>query len=94
MTPNKNVLTIHIIGAGVGAACFALGLYISAKVHAEIGGAIIGAGFFLYGKLGFKPAGPILDRILERLAEREPERVARLTSKPPPAAPATGEVTP
>jgi hypothetical protein len=87
-TTNKPaVLGIHVAGVAVMVACFVLGLYVSAKLHTEIGAIIIGAGFFVYGKLGFKPAAPILDRILASLAEHEPERVARLASKRPAANP-------
>jgi hypothetical protein len=39
------------------------------------------AGFFLWGKLGFKPADPVLDKII---ASMEPARVEQIMSQRPP----------
>lgn len=49
--------------------------------------ALVGSACGLWGKLGFKPANPVLNKILEKLAQREPERVLQaLTNRPPPQA--------
>lgn len=83
--PTTPLLGVHLIGIGVMVGCFALGLWVALRMHAEVGGMIIAAGAWLYGKMGFKPVGPILDRIVAKLAEVDPVRVARLTTRPPAA---------
>jgi hypothetical protein len=81
-------LLIHIGGILVIALAVWVSLQIKGTDEAAVGLRVmlIGGAFGLYGKLGFKPASPVLNAIIEKLAQREPERVARLTNQPPPQA--------
>lgn len=90
MKPETQTLLVHAGCIALIALCTWLALQIHGTGETELTlrAALIGSALFLYGKLGFKPASPVLDRIVERLAQKEPERVQRLTqSPPPPAAP-------
>lgn len=85
MKTDKFVLAIHVLGAIAIAGCVWLAVG-PARNSPELVAVVTGVALWLYGKLGFKPAGPILDRIVAKLAEAEPDRVARLTTRPPPSA--------
>lgn len=83
--PQTFVIAVHAVGLIAVALSLWLALVGPLKGYPEAAGLLLVGVSGLYGKLGYKPAGPILDRIVAKLAEREPLRVARLTSKPPPA---------
>lgn len=86
MKPETQTLLIHVGCIALIALCVWLSTLISgdSELALESRALLIGSAVFLWGKLGFKPANPVLDRIIERLVQREPQRVQRLTSNPPP----------
>ena len=86
MKQEAQTLLIHIGGILVIALAVWVSTLIKGTDDAAVGLRVmlIGGAAGLYGKLGFKPAGPVLNAIIEKLAAREPERVARLTNQPPP----------
>lgn len=88
MTEKHKTLLVHAGCIALIALCVWLSTLIKGTddLALELRAALVGSALFLWGKLGFKPASPVLDRIVQRLVEREPVRMARLTSKPPPAA--------
>lgn len=62
--------------------CFLVGE--TALAHEPVLARVVeGLGVWLYGKLGFKPAAPVLERIMQKL---DPERVELIMSQRPPAA--------
>lgn len=76
-------LGLHAACVMVIVICFVLSQTVL-KATPELGVAAVGAGFFLWGKLGFKPAERVLTMLIARL---EPAEVMRLTSQLPPANP-------
>lgn len=79
---DKNATTlIHIAGALAIAACLWLA-YTVLRPYPEASIMLVGVATFLYGVLGFKPADPVLARILQRL---NPAIVAAMSTRPPPA---------
>lgn len=92
MTDQLKTLAVHAGCVLAICVCFALG-ELSPLRAALVAGvpvfslALEAAGFWLWGKLGFKPAAIILDRILQRM---EPARVEQIMSQRPPAPPPAG----
>lgn len=84
MKEELQTLLVHAVG--VIAICFCLWLTHTLKDESEIvHDLLIGGACGIYGALGFKPANPVLKRILQNM---NPAEVKRLTqSPPPPAAP-------
>lgn len=85
MNEKTSTLAVHAACVALIAACFALA-YTVLKPYPEAAGALVIAAWWLWGKLGFKPANPVLARILQGLG---PDAVAKLSTRPPapPAAP-------
>jgi hypothetical protein len=82
-------LTLVHVGCVIAiAACFGIALIVMGHApfpaQAQIAQTLVGAGFFLWGKLGFTPSRAVLEKIL---AAMPPEEVARITQKPPPLPP-------
>ena len=88
MKPETQTLLVHVGCVALLALCVWLSTLIKgdSEYALEARALLIGAAAMLWGKLGFRPANPVLDRILTKLVQREPERVARLTNNPPPPA--------
>lgn len=93
MNDNAKLLALHAACVALILAC----LVLSVTLFKGVPGApqlLVGLAAFLWGALGFKPAPPVLARLLSQMA---PEEVARLTSRPPgprPAAEPTAPVPP
>ena len=83
MTDKNATMLIHIAGACVVAACLVLAFTVL-RPYPEASLLMFGLATGLYGKFGFKPADPVLARILQRLG---PVEVAMLSSRPPALAP-------
>jgi len=84
----KQLTLIHV-GCVIGiVASFALAILVmdhaAFPAQAQIAQALVGAGFFLWGKLGFTPSRAVLEKILQGMPAEE---VARLSQKPPPLPP-------
>lgn len=96
MTEQRQTLLVHAGCIALLALCVWLSTLIKGTddLSLELRAALVGSALFLWGKLGFKPANPVLDRIVRKLVEREPVRVARLTSKPPPSAAPRNSIEP
>lgn len=86
MKQETQTLLIHIVGVAVVALAAWIALQLKGTDDATNGlrVALIGGACGLYGKLGFKPAPAVLDAIVEKMVHKEPQRIARLTSMPPP----------
>lgn len=81
MTDKNASFAIHVACVALIAACFVLS-YTVLKPYPQASGALVILAWWLWGKLGFKPADPVLARILQGL---DPSTVARLSTKPPAA---------
>jgi len=90
MDTKPATLLIHAGCVVIIAACFALAAT-ALKEHPIAALAVVGVGFWLWGKLGFKPATPILDSIIQKLA---PADVVKLISQRPAPMPTEPRVTP
>jgi len=90
------VLAVHAVCVIVIAGCFVLaGTVLRGQPLAAAG--VVGVGAWLWGKLGFKPAQVVLDRVLVKQLGVTLDEVQRITSRPAPPAPAPTappEVTP
>jgi hypothetical protein len=83
--PSLAEVALHI-ACWIGmAACYGLG-ELAFPNDATAKAALLTAGGVLYGKLCFKPANPILARVLQALA---PAEVQRLSQRPAPGYPGT-----
>jgi len=79
VTDKNASLAIHAGCVALIAACFALS-YTVLKPYPQASSALVILAWWLWGKLGFKPADPVLARILQGL---DPSTVARLSNRPP-----------
>lgn len=79
---DKNATTlIHIAGVLTIALCLWLACTVL-RPYPEAYAALLSLATGLYGVIGFKPADPVLARILQRL---NPAIVAAMSTRPPPA---------
>lgn len=82
MTEKNQTLLVHAVCIMVICCCVGLSLLPQLAATPLVGHMLIGAATLLYGKLCFKPASPVLNRIIAKL---EPERVEMIMSTRPPA---------
>lgn len=84
MDPKNETLLVHTACLLTIALCFTLS-FGWLRPYPVPAGILCGGALFLWGKLGFKPADPVLARILQQLS---PVEVAVLSTRPPAPAPA------
>jgi len=89
MTEHSKVLALHITCVVVIATCFALSATVFKDTPA-VAQILTGAALWLYGKLGFKPAKSVFERLVQTL---DPSEVVQIMSSRPPA-PSRGGVYP
>jgi hypothetical protein len=90
MTDTKPLLVLHASCFSVIAACFALSATLF-KGQPEVAQILTGGALWLYGKLGFRPAKSVFDRLVASL---EPSEVVQILSCRPPLAARTSGVQP
>jgi hypothetical protein len=82
MSDEMKLLAVHAGCVLTIAACFALAeLTPLAKAMPVAARVLEASGFMLWGKLGFKPAEVVVERII---AGMDPARVDALSKRPPP----------
>jgi hypothetical protein len=82
----KVQLTILHVGCiAVICACFGLAFTVL-KDQPVLQELLVGAGFLLWGKLGFAPAKPVLERIVQNMPVDEVVRIQSMKPPPPPTA--------
>jgi hypothetical protein len=74
---------LHVACVGVICACVALAFTVL-KDHEVLQEILIGAAFLLWGKLGFTPAKPVLERIVQNMPPAEVVRIQSMKPPPPP----------
>ncbi|HEY2736225.1 MAG TPA: hypothetical protein VGI70_19640 [Polyangiales bacterium] len=79
MNPKQAEILVHVACVAVIAMCVTLACTVLAP-YPWAWRAMVGCAIFLYGKLGFAPADPVLARILQNL---DPAKVASLSQRPP-----------
>ena len=79
MKPETETMLVHIACALAIALCLTLAATVL-KPFPYAAGMLVSVSFFLYGKLGFRPADAVLARVLQKIG---PAEVARLSSRPP-----------
>lgn len=85
MTDATKTLIVHAACVAVIAACFWIA---GTALHGQpmLAGLVIGVGAWLWGKLGFKPAQVIFERIVAKQLGVPFDDVRALTTRPPAAA--------
>lgn len=73
---------LHVVCVAVIAGCYALAFTVL-KDNEEAATVLCGAATFLWGKLAFKPANALIEKIVQSM---EPEEVVALKSRTPPPA--------
>jgi len=81
MNEKMQLLFAHIACVALIVACFWLSQTVL-KDQPHLGQIVIGAGLFLWGKVGFRPSEAVVDLILEHLS---PKQVRKVKSIHPPA---------
>jgi hypothetical protein len=91
MTEQNKTLLVHALCVLIiGGCCVIAGTVL--KGQPLLAGCVVGLGAWLWGKLGFKPAQVILDRIVVQQLGVTLEQAKSLTARPPAPA-ADDEVT-
>lgn len=83
MTQEAKLLALHAVCVITIITCFALSATLFSG-QPVISQALVGAGFFLWGKLGFRPSRTVFERHVQALEAGEVVRI--LSSRPPPLA--------
>lgn len=84
------VALVHVVGMASVGVCWGIASWLTTMNAPDfIVASIITAPGLFWGKIGFKPVGAVLDKILANVVAREPERIERaVMSLRPPAPPA------
>jgi len=77
----QSISYVHIACIAVIVICYALAFTLL-KGNAEAQATLVGAAAFLYGKLAFIPASPVVEKIVQSMPQDE---VVRIQSMAPPA---------
>lgn len=81
MTSEGKLLALHLSCVLTIVGCFTLSESVF-RASPMIAQALVGAGFFLWGKLGFKPARSVFERLIQALEPAEVEQI--MSTRPPP----------
>jgi hypothetical protein len=85
MNEKMQMLFAHIACVTLIVACFWLSTTVL-KDQPQLGQVVIGAGLFLWGKIGFRPSDPVVETILESLTPKQVRKVVTASHRPPPLA--------
>lgn len=90
---NTPLTIVHVAGVALIVACVVLSYTLLAQ-EPTAQQILIAAATFLYGKMGFAPSKPIVQRIVQQLPQAEVERIQSLKpptrQRPPQPPPAAG----
>jgi len=86
------LLGIHAGCVGLIVGCFVLSATLL-KGQTFYAGCVCGVGFWLWGKLGFKPAQVVLERMIYKQLGVSLDDVRQMSARPPPRDDVADEVT-
>jgi hypothetical protein len=78
----QSVSYIHIACIAVIVICYVLSATVL-KGNTEAQTVLVGAAAWLYGKLGFVPAGAVVERIVQRMPQNEVVRIQSMAPTAP-----------